>query len=63
LNATEENEKMKNQNKSIWRYAIFALIFGITAAIVTQAGNVIVKNGELNVSNDFSVDGDTLFGG
>jgi len=52
---------MKNQNKSIWRYVLIALIFGITAAIVTQAGNIIVKNGALNVSNDFSVDGGTLF--
>ncbi len=49
----------ERQRKTIpaLRYAIIALIFGVTIAAIANADNVIVKNGQLNVSNDVHVDG------
>ena len=52
---------MKTQNNGILRYVIIALLLGLTVATITQAGNVIVKNGQTNVSSDFSVGGGKLY--
>ena len=44
---------MKN-TKIYMKYAIIALIFGLAAAILTQGGNIIARNGALNVSGELT---------